>query len=930
MNVARRGLRAGRTASLLAALLPAALVVPGQASAASAPVAGRLAGQDTDADTVGTWRVRAAAADGYLVSWRSPQPLPYTDARPEFFAGNVALGEPETSRDGRTLTLAVSGTARPDPSDLSVLLSGRVLDSTAKTSTFDSARAPQRLAAGGALRSPLPRRAVSTDPGVRGPFRVATSDYRLPAQEMAGMPAPVEMLGHVVRPAGATTARPLELFLHGRHQPCFRSPGAPGQGDGPWPCPQGTRPVPSHLGYDYAQRLLASQGYVTVSVSANAINAQDFLLADGGATARATLVRRHLAQWTQWAQQGRFAVDMSRVVLVGHSRGGEGVDQATLETPLGAPYRIVGQVLLAPTNFGRRAAAYVPTVTVLPYCDGDVVDLQGQSYTDIARNLAADDTALHSSVLMMGANHNFFNTEWTPGISLAPSADDGNFLPSPLCRRDSASRLSSAEQRAAARAYIAGAVAMTAGRDTTMAEMFDGHRVRVPSAGGVDVRVHAVGGGRDLRRPGVDASPRRSDTASVQVCTGRAGSAREGICGRGLSEIRTPHWVWDSAFTRGVPSAGALEMQWSGRGRTASLVLDRPMDLSTAAGLDLRTAVDPRFGGVRLRVRVYDGAGRVAELTPRRGRLVAALPGADRQVLGKIWAQPVRVPVGATGTIDPTDVRRIELVGASRRGRVWVLDVAAAPEQPAAVRARRLPRVSLGSLRLQEGDGPADRVARVPFRVDGVLRTNARLMVLMQDLTNGRMLAPRAVTIRPGQSRGFVPVPFSPDTLDDLPLQQTLLTAVPVRGAMTRQYIGRMALVDDDPSPRIRIRAASAEVPEGRKARWRVTLSREVDYDTFVVGNVVAGETTQPRVSAGDVPEAWIRNHFFKVPPPEQPLHKGRPVVFSVIKAGRTGATLAVPLRRDSALEGAEALTLRVRTVPRLVDPVLRTVTVVD
>ena len=81
-------------------------------------------------------------------------------------------------------------------------------------------------------------------------------------------------------------------------------------------------------------------------------------------------------------------------------------------------------MLVAPTDFGAQTAPYVPTVTLLPYCDGDVSDLQGQRFTDVARDLTADDTSLKSSVLVMGANHNFFNTEWTPGLAAAPACDD--------------------------------------------------------------------------------------------------------------------------------------------------------------------------------------------------------------------------------------------------------------------------------------------------------------------------------------------------------------------------------------------------------------------------------------------------------------------------------------------------------------------------
>ena len=94
--------------------------------------------------------------------------------------------------------------------------------------------------------------------------------------------------------------------------------------------PAGEKPVPSYLGYDYVQRRLASQGYVTVSISADAINALDFRDADGGAAARAALVRDHLRAWVGFADSATHPADLSNVVLVGHSRGGEGVNRASL------------------------------------------------------------------------------------------------------------------------------------------------------------------------------------------------------------------------------------------------------------------------------------------------------------------------------------------------------------------------------------------------------------------------------------------------------------------------------------------------------------------------------------------------------------------------------------------------------------------------
>jgi pimeloyl-ACP methyl ester carboxylesterase len=199
-----------------------------------------------------------------------------------------------------------------------------------------------------------------------------------------------------------------------------------------WPCPAGATEVPNHLGYQYLQRLLASQGYVTVSLSANGVNGQEFDLAaeDSGMTQRSALVRFHLRRWAAWAAGGgQFGerwggrVDMQRVLLVGHSRGGEGVARAAIDTPAGAPWRVAGQVLLAPTAFGLQQAPYVPTISVLPYCDGDVVWLSGQLQVDLGRDVVRDP-ALRSAVLVMGANHNFFNTEWTPRLSSTIGGDD--------------------------------------------------------------------------------------------------------------------------------------------------------------------------------------------------------------------------------------------------------------------------------------------------------------------------------------------------------------------------------------------------------------------------------------------------------------------------------------------------------------------------
>ena len=102
---------------------------------------------------------------------------------------------------------------------------------------------------------------------------------------------------------------------------------------------------------------------------------------------RAALIEAHLTAWADFVGAGTRSADLSNVILVGHSRGGEGANRASLDQAVDAPYDITGQVLIGPTDFGFQAAPSTPTVTLLPYCDGDVSDLQGQNFTDAARDL---------------------------------------------------------------------------------------------------------------------------------------------------------------------------------------------------------------------------------------------------------------------------------------------------------------------------------------------------------------------------------------------------------------------------------------------------------------------------------------------------------------------------------------------------------------
>ncbi|MDP2772798.1 MAG: hypothetical protein Q8O61_04500 [Nocardioides sp.] len=897
-----------RTRSLTTALAAAALALPLTPTAgATAPSAPSAAPSVAPSSAVapalqagagrGTWSVEQTGPARYVVSWTSPSRLPLTSDRPLIVSAAVrgaggAIAPPTLSADGRTVSSVVSSPRAPQADELDVVLSGRTLDHRPSSRTSGRTGSPARA-------SSLPTQLLADDPGVRGPHAVVSSDYTLDPVKVARMARPIEMVGHVVEPdpAAVTGPRPLVLLMHGRHNYCYTE-GRDRDADlYTWPCAAPAKEIPSHLGYDYIQRLLASQGYATVSIRVNGINAQDGRVPDAGAGARASLVIAHLRHWATLA--AAHQVDLDQVVLVGHSRGGEGVNRAAIRIPADAPYRIAGQVLLAPTDFGVQTAPYVPTVTVLPYCDGDVSDLQGQQFTDVARDLTTDDTSLKSSVLVMGANHNYFNREWTPGVAQAPSSDDWYGDPKAPCGKQAPDRLRASEQRKVGRTYVAGAVRLFTGESQYL-PLYDGSAVTVGSVGDADVRSHALGGGRESRRPGMGTTLTLPQGAQAQLCTGVVSyDNRFANCGRTLGDVVAPHWV---ASGMQVPTRRFFEMAWTVSGQRAGLVLDDPLDLSSGR-LELRTIVDAARGDARLDVRLSDADGASVVLTPEGGGLVPAL--LRDPYLTKLWGQTVVVDTSAAAGVDLTRITAVELVSKNARGRVWLADVSRAPAALAAVPDRRMATVSLRSLKIVEGDKPGSRVARLPYSITGDVSRPMRVSVLTVGQERGAVQT-FTIDIPAGQTSGSVPVGYSADQRDDYTPIITTASLRATRNVMTDAYVGDLRVEDDDPTPPITVTPRRKTVREGGRAEFVVRLGKGVDYDLFVAARV---KLSPAPLRAHDVPLSWLER-FASAGDPEATLASLRPYLSVQVRRGSRSAVFGIPVRRDGMAEGRESLRL--------------------
>jgi hypothetical protein len=179
-------------------------------------------------------------------------------------------------------------------------------------------------------------------------------------------------------------------------------------------------PAQSHLGYDYFQQALAKMGFVAASVDSNELNCAGS--GAGNIFDRADLLNASIAHCKNLNASGplfKGRLDLNKVGLMGHSRGGEAVVIAPGRASKPAGVKILAVLSLAPTDWGATSGP--PTgyefLTLLPAADGDVWSNDGAKYYD-----RCVPPSFKSQLYVHNACHNFFNRRW-------PSNDNGGSLP---------------------------------------------------------------------------------------------------------------------------------------------------------------------------------------------------------------------------------------------------------------------------------------------------------------------------------------------------------------------------------------------------------------------------------------------------------------------------------------------------------------------
>ena len=203
-------------------------------------------------------------------------------------------------------------------------------------------------------------------------------------------------------------------------------------GDGPFPLVlvvHGNHDMKEYSdpGYAWLGEHLASRGYIVASVDENFLNGGIRTEND----ARGWLLLKHLEAWTRLAAAPAFPlhgkVDLTRIALMGHSRGGDAVaiaagfnrlthypDDARIRFDFGYAIRTV--IAIAPVDGQYLPADRLPPVRGVNYFvmhgshDADVSTFIGQR--TYLRADVRDSAAVKAALYVYRANHGQWNTVW--------------------------------------------------------------------------------------------------------------------------------------------------------------------------------------------------------------------------------------------------------------------------------------------------------------------------------------------------------------------------------------------------------------------------------------------------------------------------------------------------------------------------------------
>lgn len=459
--------------------------------------------------------------------------------------------------------------------------------------------------------------------------------------------------GRVWYPEGAGPF-PLVLIVHGNHNPeDFSDPG-----------------------YGYLGELLASRGFIMASVDENFING----LSEEN-DGRAWLLLKHLDAWKQFhtTTDGPLAgkVDMTRIALMGHSRGGEAAATAAafntlsyypddFKQPFNFHHGIKAVVAIAPVDGQYKPTGQFTPLENVHYFimhgshDGDVSTAVGlRQYERLT--FSGDQPWFKAMVFMYRANHGQWNTVW------------GNKDNGPRSGRslDLRGLIDPEDQRRFAKVMIGGFLEATLHGAREYVDMFRDHRA---AGGWLPKTMYTTrfqeNGYRPLVEYGEDVDLTTGSTPGVAVAGAHLSTWQEKAVpfrGRGNdSQNHNGAWVgWNNALQ---PAPDAPENAPTVMGPPAAYAVTLPVTLAadwrvgptSVITLSL-AATDTKPGPRALEQKAEDDEKPAAKKTPAARKPTAKKPAPKKK------EEPDKTPVDLT--VEVTDAAgQVASVTLSRYG----------------------------------------------------------------------------------------------------------------------------------------------------------------------------------------------------------------------------------------------------------------------
>lgn len=819
--------------------------------ASAAPDDGTLASGDS-------WNV-AQVPGGYEVTVDLAKTLPIKSDAPTIEVDGIPIGIATESADGRSLTVF---TTDPTVIEADEVEAGWFSDPT------DGPGVKKSSSAKVAALAPEDVAELDENPASIGDVEFTESVYNFGAQSVplaaiGGVRG--ELQGKIYLPKTGG-ARPTVLLLHGRHTSCSTGTANPLR----WPCGPDQVNIPSFAGYDGTARALASHGYAVVSIAANAINSNDNQLAlDQGAQARGQLLLDTLTMLDKASkgepvsyhdQQtdaevtladalanqaalpgldssaateaispadlvGRF--DLTDVGMMGHSRGGEGVTSAaTLNQALDKPWGIKTILPLAPVDFARMTVPDVAMNVILPYCDGDVSNQQGQHMLDDSR-YAFNDDSLRSGVWAMGANHNFYNSVWTPGVYPYSVSDDwGATSTDAVCgpRATTNIRMSAQEQYDMGTAYMAGWFRLTLGGEDQFLPMFDGAGAVPAVLNGEDVRSMATAPSSERKTiasfESTSSLIRTAGAATATVCastSGRTTTQSLPACTTTMGTAAVPHWT-PASNGGNVPATPVTKLAWTALSTGTTTQTPSEVRVSVPSGarnasgferLSVKLAADETVvSGTDLTISVVDANGVTysSPVSALNALAVNRLPASSSTTLKKIVLQQVNVPTSALADagLNLSDIREVRFAAATGAdatptGAAFLSDLAFENSSVGTPDVKTQPTIDIAVPTVGEGNGPG--TADIAVYLDGEASAPVTGYVSVLGSATGRGgITMEKVTFAPGETCKVVTAPILGDTLPSSSVSTAVKSSViNTSGAvMGSKALGNLVVTEDD------------------------------------------------------------------------------------------------------------------------------------